>query len=75
MERMLTILTHKGLRNRTIAMVQNGSWAPSAAKTMKEILAKQQNLTYVDPVVTIKTSMKESDLPEMETLADNLIAA
>ncbi len=75
MERMLTILTHKGFRNRTIAMIQNGSWAPSAAKTMKEILAKQQNLTYVDPVVTIKTSMKESDLPEMETLADNLIAA
>lgn len=75
MERMLTILTHKGFRNRTIAIVQNGSWAPSAAKTMKEILAKCPNLTYVEPVVTIKTSLKEADIPQLETLADNLIAA
>lgn len=75
MERMLTILTHKGFRNRTIAILQNGSWAPSAAKTMKEILAKCPNLTYVEPVVTIKTSMKEADIPQLETLADNLIAA
>lgn len=75
MERVLHILSHKAFKNRTIAMIQNGSWAPSAAKTMKEILSKCQNLTYVEPVVTIKTSMKESDLPALETLADNLIAA
>lgn len=75
MERLLHILTHKAFQKRTIAMIQNGSWAPSAAKTMKEILAGCKNLTYVDPVVTIKTSMKDTDLPAMEELADNLIAA
>lgn len=75
MERVLTILTHKAFKNRTIAMIQNGSWAPSAAKTMKEILGKCANLTYVDPVVTITTSMKESDLPALNELADHLIEA
>lgn len=75
MERVLTILTHKGFKNRTIAMVQNGSWAPSAAKTMKQILSSCPNLTYVDPVVTITTSLKESDLPALNELADHLIAA
>lgn len=75
MERLLHILTHKAFKNRIIGLIQNGSWAPSAAKTIKEILAKQPGLTYVDPVVTIKTSMKESDLPAMNELADNLIAA
>lgn len=75
MERVLTILTHKAFKNRTIAIIQNGSWAPSAAKTMKEILGKCANLTYVDPVVTITTSMKESDLPALNELADHLIEA
>lgn len=75
MERVLTILTHKAFKNRTIAMIQNGSWAPSAAKTMKSILSKCANLTYVDPVVTITTTMKESDLPALNELADHLIAA
>ncbi len=75
MERVLTILTHKGFKNRIIGMIQNGSWAPSAAKTMKQILSSCPNLTYVDPIVTITTSLKESDLPAMNELADQLIAA
>ncbi len=75
MERMLTILTHKGFKNRTIAMIQNGSWAPSAAKTMKTILASCPNLTYVEPIVTITTTLKDTNLPAMNELADNLIAA
>lgn len=75
MERVLTILSHKAFKNRTIGMIQNGSWAPSAAKTMKSILESCQNLTYVEPVVTIKTSLKESDLPAMEELADHVIEA
>lgn len=75
MERYLHILTHKNFQKRVIGLVQNGSWAPSAAKTMKGILESCKNLTFVDPVVTIKTSMKESDIPALEELADNVIAA
>ncbi len=75
MERMLTILSHKNFQKRIIGMIQNGSWAPSAAKTMKTILEPCKNLTYVEPVVTITTSLRDKDLPAMEELADNLIAA
>lgn len=75
MERVLSILAHKNFQQRTIAMIQNGSWAPSAAKTMKEILSGCKKLTWVEPVVTIATSMKDSDQPALEALADHLIEA
>lgn len=75
MERLLHILTHKAFQNRDIAMVQNGSWAPSAAKTMKSILESCKDLRFVEPVVTITTSMKDKDIAPLEELADHLIAA
>lgn len=75
MERLLTLLTHKAFQKRTIAMIQNGSWAPTAANAMKKILEPCANLQYVEPVVTIKALLKDSDLPALEQLADNLIAA
>ncbi|UNT93048.1 hypothetical protein [Allobaculum sp. Allo2] len=75
MERVLSILAHKNFQNRTIAMIQNGSWAPSAAKTMKSILEGCKDIQYVEPVVTITTSLKEKDIAPMEELADHLIAA
>lgn len=75
MERFLNILVHKNFKNRTIAMIQNGSWAPSAAKTMRAILEGAKDLKFVEPVVTITTSMKEKDLPALEELADHLIEA
>lgn len=75
MERFLNILTHKAWQKRTIGMIENGSWAPSAAKTMKSILEKSPAINLVEPVVTIRTTMKETDLPALEELADNLAAA
>lgn len=75
MERLLHILTHKFFRNRTVALVENGSWAPSAAKTMKNILEGCKDLTFVEPVVTIRTTMKDTDIPKLEELADHLIEA
>ncbi len=75
MERVLMILSHKNFQKRVIGMVQNGSWAPSAAKTMKAILEPCKNLTFVEPVVTITTSLREANIPAMEELADHLIEA
>lgn len=75
MERLLHTLTHKAFQNRTVAMIQNGSWAPTAAKTMKSILEPCKDITYVEPVVTITTSLQDKDIAPMEELADNLIAA
>ena len=75
MERMLNILSHKNFQNRTIGFVENGSWAPSAAKTMVELLSKCRNLDLIEPVVTSRTSLKDSDLPALEKLADDIISA
>ena len=63
-------LTERNFQNRKIALVENGSWAPTAARTMKSILETMKNIEIVEPVVTIRSVMKESDLPAMEQLAD-----
>lgn len=66
-------LAAKGYKNRTIAVVENGSWAPSAARTIKPILEQLKDVTLIEPVVTIKSSLKEADLPKLEALADSLV--
>lgn len=63
----------KGYSNRKIAIIENGSWAPTAAKTMKDMLAKQKNLEFTDTVLTIRGRMKSSDLPIMEKIASELV--
>lgn len=73
MEEFLHHLKAKNYQNRTIAMIENGSWAPSAAKTMKGIVEGMKNITFKEPVVTIKSVMKDSDIPKMEELADVLL--
>ena len=54
--------------------MENGSWAPTAAKNMKAIVENFKNVELVDPVVTIKSTMKEENVKTMEELADNLLA-
>ncbi len=63
MESFLSHLKSKTYRNRTVAIIENGSWAPTAAKVMKAELETMKDITIVEPVVTIKTRLKdESDL-------------
>ena len=66
-------LVAKGYKNRTIAIIENGSWAPSAARTIRPILDQLKDITLAEPVVTIKSSLKESDIPNLERLADELV--
>lgn len=66
-------LVAKGYKNRKIAIVENGSWAPSAARTLKPIIEQLKDITLAEPVVTIKSSLKESDIPSLEKLADELV--
>ena len=61
MEDFLHHLKAKNFQNRKIALVENGSWGPLAAKKMREILEGMKNLTICDTVVTIKSAMKEAD--------------
>ena len=64
----------KGYSNRRAAIVENGSWAPSAARVMKEMLGSMKNVELVEKVVTIRSRMKDSDIPALEELADAVLA-
>ena len=64
----------KNYQNRKVAIVENGSWAPTAGRVMRAMLEGMKNVEIVEPVVTIRSRMKESDLPAMEQLATALLA-
>ena len=73
MENFLYRLGHKNFQNKRVAFMENGSWAPVAAKKMREKFESMKNITLCDNVVTIKSKMKESDLAQMEALADEIL--
>ena len=62
-------LQAKGYQQRKVGLIENGSWAPSAGRTMKEMLAMMKDITVVEPMVTIRSRMHAEDLPKMEDLA------
>ena len=75
MEDFLHHLKSKAYQKRTVGLLENGSWAPSAARTMKAVVEQMKNVSIVEPVVTIKSTMKDSDIENMEKLADAIINA
>ena len=64
----------KNYQNRRVAIVENGSWAPTAGRVMRSMLEGMKNIVIVDTMVTIRSRMKESDLPVMEQLVMELLA-
>lgn len=72
MQDFLHHLQAKTFQNRTVGLIENGSWAPTAARTMRNILETMKNITIVEPVVTIKSVLKETDIPALDQLADAL---
>ena len=74
MEDFLHHLKSKNFQKRTVALMENGSWAPMAAKTMKGVLEQMKEITICDKIVSIKSTMKEATIPEMEALAEELLA-
>lgn len=73
MEKFLYSLKTKNYQNRIVGIVENGTWAPTAAKCMKEMLGKMKNITICEPVVTIKTTLKEETKENLEKLAENIL--
>ncbi len=67
-------LNMKAYQNRKIALIENGSWAPTALKTMKGMLEKMKDITICENTVTIRSKMKDSDIPALEALADEILA-
>lgn len=75
---MHDFLHHLKLKNyqkRKVAIVENGSWAPTAGRVMRAMLEGMKNIAIVEPMVTIRSRMKENDLPVMEQLAYELLSS
>lgn len=75
MQDFLLRLQSKAYQNRTVGMVENGSWAPCAARVMRNIVDTFKNITVVEPVVTIKSTVKESDKATLSSLAQAIYEA
>ena len=67
-------LQAKGYQKRTVGLIENGSWAPSAGRVMKEMLGTMKEITLIEPLVTIRSRMHAADLPKLEALADAMLA-
>ena len=65
-------LTERGYQNRTVAFIENGSWAPMAAKVMKNMLADSKKLTLLEPTVTIKSALSAESSEQLEALVSEL---
>lgn len=70
MQDFLHHLTAKAYQNRKVAFVENGTWAPQAAKCMKAILEPMKNLEFVEPVITIKSTLSAENDSQLDTLVD-----
>ncbi len=73
MEDFLHHLKAKSYQKRTVALMENGSWAPMAAKKMTAILETMKDITICEPVVSIKSTMNETNIKTMEELAEKLV--
>lgn len=73
MEDFLHHLKGKNYQKRSVALIENGSWAPSANKTMNEILSQMKDITILDTAVTIRGALKDENVKELENLAEELL--
>lgn len=74
---MYNLLHHmqiKGCQNKRIALIENGSWAPTAGKIMYDMLAEMKNMDVLEPVVTIRSRMKDTDKAALQALVQTIIA-
>ena len=74
MHMFLWKLKLKAYQTRTVGILENGSWAPSAGKAMRALLEQMKNVNIVEPVVSIRSSMKQTDVPALQALADAVLA-
>ncbi len=72
MREFIEHLTERGFKNRTVGLIENGSWAPTAAKTMRSMLEPCKNLTFTDTTVKILSAPSEESMRQIDALADEL---
>ncbi len=74
MESLIYDLVAHNIQNRTVALIENGSWVPTSGSLMRAEFEKCKNMTILDNVITITSSLREEQLPEIDALADALAA-
>lgn len=72
MQNFIDHLTARNYQGRTVGMIENGAWAPMAAKVMKKMLETSKNLTYTDTIVTVKCALNDASRAQIDALADEL---
>lgn len=72
MRTFIEALTERNYKNRTVGIIENGSWAPTAAKVITAMFEKSKDITFVQPVVTVKSSMNEDNIKTLGELAEAL---
>lgn len=72
MKEFINHLTERTFRNRTVAFIENGSWAPLAAKTMRKMLEGCRNITFLEKSVTIKSAVSDENRKQLDEMADEL---
>ena len=72
MKTYLHALTERRFQNRTVGLIENGSWAPMAAKLMKGILSESRDLRFTDTTVTVRSALNDESRAQLEALADEL---
>ena len=75
MHQFLWKLQQKAYQKRTVGIVENGSWAPSAGREMKAMLETMKDITLLEPMVTIKSALNEESLAQLQQLADAIANA
>ena len=73
MKQFLDHLKERNYQNRTVGIIENGSWAPSAGKCMKGTLEEMKNINIIEPMITIKSTMSDENMKQMEEMADVLL--
>lgn len=73
MKHFILDLTERGYQNRTIGIIENGSWAPTAAKVVKTMFEKSKNISWTETTVTVRSAVKSENIAQIEALADELM--
>ena len=74
MKQFIHHLTERNFQNRKIAIIENGSWAPAAARTIKKMLENSQNINYTETGITICSALTDENKADLDKLADELLA-
>ena len=73
MKQFIDALTERNYQNRTIGLIENGSWAPTAARVMTGMFEKSKNITFLDTLVKIKAAVSAENITQIEAMADELM--